>query len=821
MKPLILFYTTVMSATGGGQHAMSLLAQELVARGYEIKLFTRPPFNPQHRYIQWLNKIGVPVRVWERYEDLKLARFLTTLSSLLLIFPYALWRRRSPGYSWQAVRSIVLTLVKGLEKRRIFKELSETIAGREKVILQIWGPAALTPQLLEWAEQYNVYSIYHEMGEADEPYIKTWQLEGTVAAINQAQRVICCSRSVADCIRRVYGYRGDIAQIPFMIQDPGAVECRAGRNGGRVNFGAIGRLVPHKRHKDLLLALRNLCDEGHDVGLVIAGDGPMREALKEFAREQGVKDRVTFTGEFEKLEDVMRQFDVFTLTSASESQCMPITESMSYGKPVIASDFGGIPDFVEHGVTGYLVPVGNIEQLTASFRKMVESPDRCVEMGRRGRERYVKFYTPEAVTDAMERVYTSLQDEHPNRGLHLGYFVECYATFVVNEIEELRRRGAAVTVFNAFRPVEESDPLKERVRRESWYFATRYRGVLSALGLSLLRCPFTLLKMAAFLLNEKESLRMLILAAYYARIIRRQGIRHLHATFGTRTTTLAYITAQLAGVDYSFTTHAYDIFDPNPSLVWKTNRSRFMRTISAFNKAYISATYRGVESARIEVAYLGVDVESFTPVAARAAEKEAVRILSVGKLFAKKGHTYLVQACEILHKRGLALECEIIGDGDLYEALGTEIKQRDLTATVRLLGNQDNEMVQQMLKDADIFVLPCMDARHLGENLDGIPVALMEAMAMGLPVISTPLSGIPELIEDGVSGLLVAEKDAWSLVNALERLIQDSKLRQTMGRAARQRIEERFDIRKNTRRLAELFQNLQHGQAHEDSHTRI
>ena len=400
---------------------MSLLAQELVARGYEIKLFTRPPFDPQHRYIQWLNKIGVPVSVLLHYEELLVVRLLSVLSGILFTLPYALWRRRSLNYSWRAVTSIFLTLISKLEKRSISRKLTQTIQGRDKVILQIWGPAVLTPMLLEWAEDNSVYSIYHEMGEADEQYVKTWHLETTVQAINKAQRVICCSRSVAGCIRRVYAYEGEIATIPFMIQDPGEIESNVSNNGGRVNFGAIGRLVPHKRHKDLILALSNLRNESHDVGLVIAGDGPMRDSLKEFAREQKVEDHVVFTGEFEKLEDVMRQFDVFTLTSSSESQCMPITESMAYAKPVIASNFGGIPDFVEDGVTGYLVPVGDVERLTECFRRMVENPEARTRMGKRGRERYVEFYTPSAVTDAIETVYSSLQGGYPATGLKIDY----------------------------------------------------------------------------------------------------------------------------------------------------------------------------------------------------------------------------------------------------------------------------------------------------------------------------------------------------------------------------------------------------------------
>ncbi|MBI3650464.1 MAG: glycosyltransferase [Acidobacteria bacterium] len=811
MKPLIIFYTTVLSATGGGQHAMSLLVQELAGRGYDIKLFTRPPFNPQHRYIQWLNKIGVPVGVWPRYEELRMARWLRFLASLLLVLPYALWRRHSLQDAWQAVGSIVLTRLSRLEKRRIFKELSQTIAGRDQVILQIWGPAALTPRLLEWAEQHGVYSIYHEMGEADELYIKTWQLESTVAAINKAQRVICCSRSVADCLRRIYGYKGEIATIPFMIQDPGERALKTRRNGdGRVNFGAIGRLVPHKRHQDLMLALRNLCREGHDVGLVIAGDGPMREALQEFARQQGVEDRVTFTGEFEKLEDVMQQFDVFTLTSASESQCMPITESMSYGKPVIASNFGGIPDFVEDGVTGYLVDVGDIDALTERFRIMVESPERRVEMGQRGREHYVRDYTPTAVTDAMERVYRSLPEDYPSAGLRLGYFVECYATFVVNEILELRKQGAAVSVFNAFRPAIKIDPVKESLRQESFYFAPYYRGVLTALGWVLLRKPLTFLKLLIFLFREPEaSLRMLILAAYYAKRVRRDGITHLHATFGTRTTTLAYLTAELAGVDFSFTTHAYDIFNPNPSLVWKTSKARFMRTISAFNKHYIGATYKGIETKKIIVNYLGVDTNRLSGDGEKAQFSAPCYIISIGTLMVQKGHSYLIRACKELRDRGLDLRCEIIGDGNLEKRFQDEIEALEVAETVTLCGSLPNNEVIRRLQKADLFVLACLDMRGQGEHIDGIPVALMEAMAMGLPVVSTPLSGIPELIEDGVSGLLVPEKDEVGLADTIEHLIQDVEFSRALGCAARRKIEVAFDLTKNTRQLAAIFQNVE------------
>jgi glycosyltransferase involved in cell wall biosynthesis len=279
--------------------------------------------------------------------------------------------------------------------------------GRE-VILHIWGPGLLTPLLIEWAEDQRVPSIYHEMGEADREYITTWHLEGTVQAINRANLAIAVSPSMAENIRDIFGYRGRIIAIHDLIIDPGEAWTSGRKKGERTAFGAIGRLVPHKRHTELLYAIKELCDEGHDVALVIASDGPMRKPLEALSLQLGIQERVTFLGEFERLEEVMSQFDIFVLTSSSESQCMPVTESMAYGKPVVVSDFGGIPDFVQDGVTGFLVPVGEPSRLLEAMRKLAVDPALREAMGSRGRERYVELYKPNRAVDMVEQAYASL-----------------------------------------------------------------------------------------------------------------------------------------------------------------------------------------------------------------------------------------------------------------------------------------------------------------------------------------------------------------------------------------------------------------------------
>jgi glycosyltransferase involved in cell wall biosynthesis len=383
--------------------------------------------------------------------------------------------------------------------------------------------------------------------------------------------------------------------------------------------------------------------------------------------------------------------------------------------------------------------------------------------------------------------------------------MECYATFIINEIAWLRRFGAKITLFSAFRPVPQTDPIKDAFRRESLYFEWHYRGVLSANLLCLLRAPLAYFRSLLLLYREGESLRMLLLAAWYARIVRREGIQHLHGTFGTRTTTLACVIARLAGRDFSFTTHAYDIFRPNPSLVWKTNQARFMRTISLFNKQYIQDTYRGVDGSKIQVVYLGVNTRAFAPASPAPNPCGTVRLVSVGDLIEKKGHVILVRACALLARQGYRFTCRIIGEGRHHPAVAHEISQLEIASHVELLGSRAHEEVRRLLHESEVFVLACMDVRAQGEDLDGIPVALMEAMAMGMPVVSTTISGIPELIEDGVSGLLVPERDEGRLADALRRLIENPQLRTTLGKAARQRIEERFDLAANVKALAVLY----------------
>lgn len=306
-------------------------------------------------------------------------------------------------------------------------------------------------------------------------------------------------------------------------------------------------------------------------------------------------------------------------------------------------------------------------------------------------------------------------------------------------------------------------------------------------------------------------------------------IAHLHAHFCHTSTTVAMFASRLSGLPFSFTAHAKDIYraDMNPGdlLAVKLARASFAVTCTRANQDYLDRLRPS--GSRLVTIYHGLDLELFRPDEsrdgsetensdsasaedARSANTEGVHdhfplILSVGRMVEKKGFTHLVEACARLRDRGLSFRCMIVGGrGDATEAIEQSIRQYDLGAVVSLEPAVTQEQLRRIYARATLFALPCQIVES-GDR-DGIPNVLVEAMAMGLPVVSTSISGIPELIENERSGLLVPQKDPQALAAALARLLADAELRATLGRAARARVVEHFDARRNIIALKRLFE---------------
>lgn len=389
-------------------------------------------------------------------------------------------------------------------------------------------------------------------------------------------------------------------------------------------------------------------------------------------------------------------------------------------------------------------------------------------------------------------------------------------TFVAQEIDAVRRSGTPVKIFSLLPP--DPGPVhalsKELARRVeyapgllSWrlwwanlYFLLRSPRRFSSLFVELLRepCPvpdFRLKRIAVF-----------FKAVALARRMQGTSVRLVHTHFAWLPGAAARVIAELLNLAYTVTTHAYDIYSIENDLLCFTIRSAtHIVTISDYNKGEMLERCPGLDADRISVIRCGVDIDTFKPAPKEADER--LVIVSVGSLIEKKGHAYLIRACRQLVDRDVDFECTIIGRGRDEPQLRQLIAENGLGDRVTLAGAKEQSAVLETYRNSDVFVLACVVEKS-GRGRDGIPVALMEAMAMQLPVVSTRVSGIPELVRHEETGLLVPPRDEAALADAIERLSRDPELRRRLAERGRERVIEEFEIQKNAGRLVDLFEAL-------------
>jgi glycosyltransferase involved in cell wall biosynthesis len=282
---------------------------------------------------------------------------------------------------------------------------------------------------------------------------------------------------------------------------------------------------------------------------------------------------------------------------------------------------------------------------------------------------------------------------------------------------------------------------------------------------------------------------------YAAELIRNDTCDHIHAHFVDRASTVALVAGRLLNVPYSVTAHANDIYVRPELLDLKFSQASFVATCTGYNQIHLQKEYK--LNGKLHCLYHGLELEDYQP--EFSARSERPMITSVGQLKEKKGFSYLLEACKILVNKGYAFHCNIIGEGPLRSALEQQIRHLSLESHVTLCGALPHESVIAQMKTSTLFVLPCVTSTD-GDR-DGIPNAILEAMAMQLPVISTSHSGIPEVIDDERNGLLVPPADSKSLAQAMARLLDQPELRRQLGERGRQTVSEKFDAVQNASRL--------------------
>lgn len=395
----------------------------------------------------------------------------------------------------------------------------------------------------------------------------------------------------------------------------------------------------------------------------------------------------------------------------------------------------------------------------------------------------------------------------PACGKKVGYVVKRYPrfseTFIVNEILAHEAAGLDIEIF-ALRPVEEAyfQDMLGQVRAPVTRLPDKLRSAEALWDLMIQAqqvLPNSWQTLAGF---KGEDSRNVSQAIMLAMACREREIAHLHAHFGTVSTSVARLAARLAGITYSFTAHAKDIYcqyDVPQQLQSKIDDASHVVTVSDYNVQYLGERYR-CHSSRIVRIYNGLDINRFDY---QDPDPDATRILAVGRLVEKKGFHILVEAIRILQHAGRQVNCEIVGSGDEARNLQAHIDSGGLGGSVRLLGARPQSEVFDAMRSSAVLACPCI----VGEdgNRDGLPTVLIEAMALGVPCISTDVTGIPELIVDNETGLCVPQGDAEALACALARMLDDRALRQRLARAGRRRIENDFDQKKNSAVLRSVF----------------
>jgi glycosyltransferase involved in cell wall biosynthesis len=382
----------------------------------------------------------------------------------------------------------------------------------------------------------------------------------------------------------------------------------------------------------------------------------------------------------------------------------------------------------------------------------------------------------------------------------------------------LRERGVDVQIFSLLPPKHNiTHDEAQRLIPVTNYSPFISWQVLQAQVYFLLRCPSRYV--AALWKTIRQTFRepMVLLrsllifpkSVHFSRLIQQRQIDHMHAHFVWLDGLGAGVIRDLTDISFTIHPHAFGLFSRDrQSVRAELENATQIVTVSNYNRDYILRLCDGMSPERIDIVHYGIDPDQFVGVVPTA--EGPVQLLAVGRLVEKKGLEYLIAACHLLKKEGYQFHVNVVGDGPLRGKLQTLIDQFGLEDNVELCGAKPQ--VVEYYQSSHIFVLPCVVAAN-GDR-DGMPNVLMEAMACGLPVISTPVTGIPELIEDGVSGLIVKERDSERLADAMKRLIDDPDLRVQMGRRGRACVCERFNIRRNAAKLEAIFRELSRTEPH-------
>jgi len=409
--------------------------------------------------------------------------------------------------------------------------------------------------------------------------------------------------------------------------------------------------------------------------------------------------------------------------------------------------------------------------------------------------------------------------------LHVGYYLWCYPldseTFIRREIRAMREAGLKVTVLaDVAGDTSGMDEVDSALTASTIYLARRSRlaRLRWLLGVALPRPAAvvrTLLFLAATRYDGDKSvasdLATLGRTIDVAMTMQSERVNHLHAPWSNVNAFVLLLASRLLRLTCSMHARAHDLHrnDSAFALRAKFAGAHFVVTNTQYNLDGIRELLPPTRHDRVHLIRNGLDLAEYAPIVRGAREDVPARLLCVARLIEPKGLTTLLEACALLRDRRVRFVCDIVGGPEeplytgYYVHLRVMHRRLSLEDHVRFAGPQPQSAVRSAYQRADLFVLPCVVAANGSKDIT--PNALIEAMAMQLPVISTRITAIPEIVADGECGVLVPPGDAVALAEAIERCLQDASLRTRFGLNARRKVEETFDIRRNVSAYTQLF----------------
>jgi colanic acid/amylovoran biosynthesis glycosyltransferase len=370
-------------------------------------------------------------------------------------------------------------------------------------------------------------------------------------------------------------------------------------------------------------------------------------------------------------------------------------------------------------------------------------------------------------------------------------------TFCAREVQAMRRRGLAFPVFSLRNP--SGEPAQDFSDVEPVYFLPEKFDAILASDARFRRSARRALETLRALWGSEEQKRRIYEALWLGPVFREAGIRHIHVHFAGSAARTAFWLNRLFGVEYSVTAHANDIFrdEPPERLDQIFRAAAAVVTVSEFSLRYLRVSYPS-HAGKFYRVFNGIEVDQF-----RISSFPVGRplILSVGRYIPKKGFGTLVETCARLDGRDF--ECQIIGNGPLEESLKEQAALLGVARCVSITGPKAENEIKRLLERSRMFVLCC--TKTVDGAMDNLPTVIMEAMAAGLPVISTNVAAVSEMIADGETGFIVPESDSGALAQKMACLLDDPSLARAMGAKGRERCRELFDLEKTSAALCDIL----------------